>query len=315
MHLKSLKIYCDTVALRSFSKAAEENGVSQSNASQVIHQLEEKLGVHLIDRSTRPFRVTPAGEKYYDGCRGIVRRYEDLEREVQSLHDEVASRITVAAIYSVSLADMNHCVEQFRATYPKADVRIEYWHPSKVLEAVESEEADLGIVSYPHKTRRLAAIPWREERLVLVCRPDHPLAGKEEVPLAAINGEAFVAFQRELMIREKIDRLLAKHRIETPVALEFDNIENMKRAVEAGAGVSLLPEPTVAREVKAGALARVRLDDPTIVRPLGIVHRRDRELSVAGEAFVSRLLADSGGGGRAFGSGSECRSSGRLAAR
>ncbi|MEM6799388.1 MAG: LysR family transcriptional regulator [Planctomycetota bacterium] len=290
MHIKSLKIYCDTVALRSFSKAADENGVSQSNASQVVHQLEERLGVDLIDRSTRPFRVTPAGEKYYDGCRAIVRRYEDLELEVRSLHDEVASRLTVAAIYSVGLADMSHHVDAFRSAHPKADVRLEYWHPDQVVAAVESEEADLGIVSYPTKTRRLAAIAWRDERLVLVCAPEHPLTGRSEAPLRAIDGEAFIAFQRDLMIREKIDRLLAKHKVETPVALEFDNIENMKRAIETGAGVSLLPEPTVDREVRAGTLAKVRLDDPTIVRPLGIVHRKDRELSGVAAAFIKRLL-------------------------
>lgn len=289
MHLKSLKIFCDTVALHSFSKAADENGVSQSNASQVIHQLEDRLGLELIDRSTRPFRLTPAGEKYYDGCRAIVRRYDDLEREVKSLDEEVASRLTVGAIYSVGLADMSHYLDDFKSAYPKADVRMEYWHPDRVYEAVEDEEADLGIVSYPVKSRRLAALPWRDERIALVCAPDHPLAGRAEVSLSELQGEKLISFDRDLVIREKLDRILAKQKVEVTVAFEFDNIENMKRAIEDGGGVSLLPEPTVQREVATGTLAMARLTDPEIMRPLGIIHRRDRELSPAANAFIELL--------------------------
>jgi hypothetical protein len=74
MHLKSLKIYCDIVDKHSFSRAAEANGVSQSNASQVVHHLEEDLGVQLIDRSRRPFRLTPEGERFHEGSRVIVQR-------------------------------------------------------------------------------------------------------------------------------------------------------------------------------------------------------------------------------------------------
>ena len=81
MHTRWLKIFCDVVDHGSFSHAAEDNGISQSNASQVVHQLEERLGVQLIDRSTRPFVLTPEGHKFHDGARVIVQRYDDLERK------------------------------------------------------------------------------------------------------------------------------------------------------------------------------------------------------------------------------------------
>ena len=92
MHMKSLKVFCDVVGRRSFSRAAEENGISQSGASQVVNQLERRLGTKLIDRSKRPFSLTPEGEIYYDGCRKIVERYFVLEEQVRTLHDEVAGR-------------------------------------------------------------------------------------------------------------------------------------------------------------------------------------------------------------------------------
>ena len=299
MHLKSLKIFCDTVSLRSFSKAADENGVSQSNASQVVHQLEERLGLALIDRSTRPFRVTPEGEKYYEGCRSIVRQYDDLERDVRALHGDVAARLTVAAIYSVGLADMSSYLEEFRSVQPKAEVRMEYLHPRRVYDEVESEEADLGVVSFPVKSRRLSVAPWREERMVLVTAPDHPLAGREEVSLEEIDGAPLVAFERGLMIREKLDRILSQHKVDAPIALEFDNIETMKRAIETGAGVGLLPEPTVGAEIASGTLAKIRLVNPSIVRPLGIIYRRDRELSAVAEAFIELLQTHAGDNARA----------------
>src|ERR1700733_4598005 len=101
VHLKWLKVFCDVVRQRSFSRAAGENDMSQSAASQLVHQLEERLGVKLIDRSKRPFVLTPEGEVYYDGCRSVMERYGALEDKVRTLHQEVAGCVRVASIYSV----------------------------------------------------------------------------------------------------------------------------------------------------------------------------------------------------------------------
>src|SRR5919109_4395376 len=169
MHIRFLKIFCDIVDLGSFSRAAQANGVSQSNASQVVHQLEERLGVQLIDRSKRPFVLTQEGKRFYEGARVIVQRYDDLEREVRSLHDAAAARLTVASIYSVGLAHMSRYLREFLAAHPKADVRLEYVHPDRVYEAVDQGQADLGLVSYPEESSSLATIPWRSEPMVLVC--------------------------------------------------------------------------------------------------------------------------------------------------
>ena len=149
MHLKSLRVFCDVVARRSFSQAADENGISQSGASQVVHQLEERLNVKLIDRSKRPLVVTPEGQTYYEGCRRIVDYYFELENEIRTLHEEVSGRVVVASIYSVGLYHMNRSIQEFLAQYPKANVRLEYQHPDHVYELVKNDLADLGLVSYP----------------------------------------------------------------------------------------------------------------------------------------------------------------------
>lgn len=289
MQLKALKIFCDVVHRRSFSRAAEENGISQSGASQVVHQLETELGVKLIDRSKRPFILTPEGETYYAGCRDIVEQYVELERRVRQRHEEAAGRVRVASIPSVGMLYMSRAVEEFMAQYPQADVRVEYRHPERVYQEVLEDEADLGLVSYPKASRNIEVIPWREETMVLACAPGHRFGERAAIGLADLREVRLIHFTAELPIRHEIDKALDAEGIETTVVLEFDNIEHVKRAIEIDEGVSLLPWPTVEREVAAGSLIAVPLAGEPLVRPLGILHRHNKALSAAARRFIDFL--------------------------
>jgi DNA-binding transcriptional LysR family regulator len=238
-----------------------------------------------------------------------VTHYAELEEEVRTLHNETARQLTVASIYSVGLAHMSVFMQRFSAEYPAASVRLAYLHPARVYEEVERGAAKLGLVSYPRQTATLAATAWRHEPMVVVCHPSHPFAQLETlveserpadhdvsprpIALERLAGEALVAFESGLEIRGQIDRILAKHHVEVRITLEFDNIETMKRAIEVDEGIGLLPEPTVAREIALGSLAKIPLADCPLRRPLGIVYRRDRELGTIGQQFVELLLADS----------------------
>lgn len=297
VNLRSLKVFCDIVARRSFSRAAEVNGISQSGASQVISQLEGRLGVQLIERSKRPLVPTREGQVFYDGCRKLIARYEALEDEVRTLHEEVAGRVRVAAIYSVGLHHMSRSVQEFMTRHPKANVRLEYLHPERVLELVEQGQADIGIVSYPRSTRAIEAEPWREEPLVLACAPGSPFAGRVQLSLAELDGQRMVGFDPGLVIRHEVDRVIAAHGAEPDVVMEFDNIETIKRAVEIDAGVALLPEPTLGRELAAGTLCAVRIAGDELVRPLGIIHARGKPLGPTARRFVD-LLRDHAGDAR-----------------
>lgn len=294
MHLKSLKVFCDVVSRRSFSKAAEENSISQSGASQMVNHLEEHLGVKLIDRTKRPFVLTPEGEAYYDGCRKLVRRYFALEEEVKTLHEDVAGRVSVASIYSIGLSHMNLFVQNFLRKHPKANVRLQYQHPHRVYDLVESDQVDLGLVSYPRSSRTLKATAWREEPMVVVCSPRHKLAARREVALNELHGCDMVGFDPDLEIRQEIDRALADSGAEVRVAMEFDNTETIKRAIEIDAGFSILPRPTVNREVEAGALVALPLAGVNLTRPIGILQRRGKELGKTATKFMQLLLAQPG---------------------
>ena len=290
MHLKSLRVFCDVVGRRSFSRAAAENGITQSGASQIVHHLEEHLGVKLIDRSKRPFVLTPEGQVYYEGCRGLVQQLYALADEVRSLRQEVEGRVSVASIYSVGLSHMNRCVRDFLSTHPKANVRVEYQHPQRVVELIESGQMDLGLISYPTQTRTLKAIAWRDEPMVVVCAPNHPLATAASLKLEQLDGLEMVGFVENLRIRRETDKVLAAYGVGVRVVMEFDNIETLKRAVEINTGFSLLPEPTVVREVELGSLVAIPLASVNMVRPLGILHRRGVDLGATARRFIQFLL-------------------------
>ena len=129
--------------------------------------------------------------------------------------------------------------------------------------------------------------------MVLVTAPSHPFARRGSVSVSELDGETFVSFDPDLSIRKAIDRFLKRHDVEVEVALEFDNIENIKRAVEISAGVAILPEPSVAEEVRAGSLASLAIDGQSpqhrLTRPLAIIHRRNDKLDVTTTKFLELL--------------------------
>jgi DNA-binding transcriptional LysR family regulator len=165
-----------------------------------------------------------------------------------------------------------------------------------VLERVMEGEAELGLLSFPRKWPELNVITWREEPMVLTVHPSHRFARRASVPVSELDGEPFIGFDPDLSIRRAIDRYLRRHDVQVDIILEFDNIENIKRAVEIPSGISILPEPSLAQEVKAGTLIAIPLesDDPgaRLVRPLAIIHRRQATLERAAARFLELLTTD-----------------------
>lgn len=307
MQFESLRLFCDVVRLRSFSQAARMNHVTQSAASQMVLQLERRLGVQLIDRSTRPLQTTPVGRTYFEGCRDLVEQYAELEATIRNAKDELDAIVQVVAIYSVGLGDMGNLVHHFKAQHANARIQIDYLHPNEVYERVSGGTADFGLVSYPRRSRELLVLPWREEEMVLACSPRHRLAGQASVKPDELTGEKFISFDKNLMIRRGVDRFLRDHGVSVEITHVFDNIENIKKAIELDAGIALLPFATVHREVKASTLVALPLSGCRFVRPLGIIQSRQHNLSSTALRFrellrefkTTDVLASSGlGNGR-----------------
>jgi len=293
MHLRNVELFCEVASRSSFSKAAEAHQVSQSAASQAVQTLEDRLGTVLIDRSQRPLSLTMAGQIYYDGCRHLLETFRQVEEQVFAINDRVTGRLRVAAIYSVGLIEMAESVSEYRATYPDVSLSVDYLHPDAVSQRILNGDADLGIVSFPRAAGEFTVVPWLEQKMVIVLPPGHPQApcnGSDGCRSPEVlASEPFVGFCSDLRIRRQIDRWLKTAGVSVDVVHEFDNCEHIKRAVEAGSGVAILPEPTLRSEVARGSL--VTLDPGTAdwKRPLGFIHRRNRQLTTAAQRFIEKL--------------------------
>ena len=292
MQIRALKIFCDVVTRRSFSKAAEDNGITQSAASQTIHQIESYFGTKLLDRSKRPFVVTEEGKVCFDHCIKLVRQFDELAARLNNVHSNSADTVKVASIYSVGLSYMKQFVQRFTELNPEIDVQLEYHHPSEVYNLVKSGTADLGLLSYPTATHTVAVIPWREEEMAVVVAPGHPLASDKSVALQDLNGFDMIGFDQNLRIGQEINRVLADTNTAPNVVMEFDNIETLKRAIEINAGFSILPKAHVQREIAGGTLTTVPIHSNSLLRPVGIIHRENIKLGANTENFIELLIGD-----------------------
>jgi DNA-binding transcriptional LysR family regulator len=287
---ESLKLFRDIAQTRSFSRGAALNSVSQSAASQQVQELEQGLGVELLDRSTRPLVVTAAGHLYADFCRDVLRRKEEFHVALDLMKQEVEGTVRIASIYSVGLSEMVQLEQEFGRRRPEAKLEVEYLRPEKVYSSVLSDSADLGLVSYPEASREITVIPWRQEEMVVAASPYHPLAASTgPVSPEELQGLDFIGFDDDLPIAREIDRFLSGQGIKVNVTLHFDNIQMIKEAVAHRVGVSIMPARIMKDEIAQGRLVAIPIAAPELYRPLGIIHRKKKRFYPVAQAFLELL--------------------------
>ncbi len=289
MTVESYRLIRDVAQHRSVSKAARLNGISQSAASQQIHERERELQVALFDRGTRPVTVTPAGRMYAEYCRDALRRHDEFLASLQKLQHQANSTVRLAAIYSVGLSEMAEIEAAFARRFPQAELRVAYLRPERVYQAVAQDEADIGLVSYAEPTREVVALPWRLEEMVVAVSPHHRLSRSKAVTAAALAGETFVGFDQDLPIQAQIDRFFREHKVSVTTALSFDNVQMIKEAVAHGAGISLMPRRVLREDLEQGRLVALGLKPPDLYRPVGIIHRRRKVFNLAGGGLLALL--------------------------
>jgi LysR family transcriptional regulator, transcriptional activator of the cysJI operon len=297
MHLETLKTFCDLVETGSLSRAARLNLVSQSAVSQQLRALERRYGRRLIERAPRiGARATEAGRLLYDEAKPLLERLAGLEQRLRARPDVVAGTARVATVYSVGLHTLPPAIKRCLADHPNVHVRLSYRRTNEVYAACLDGEVDFGIVAMPTRRPQLEIVPLGHDELVVAAPPTHPVARRARCPLAALDGQPFIGFDRDIPTRRLVDSLLRRHRVRVSYVMELDNIETIKRSVEAGLGLSLLPAPTLAAEVRARTLvARPPVEGP-FPRQIGAIFRRTRELPAAGRAFLDLLIGELGAG-------------------
>jgi len=289
VHIETLKIFCDLAELLSFSKTAEKHLMSQSAVSQQLAQLELLHKCQLIDRKKRPIELTKEGHLFYQTCKEILDKYEQLKNELSALQKSTASRINVAAIFSIGMHTLPDYVKRFMVSYPNVNVHIEYFSAQRIYELVLAGDIDIGLVAVPKRDKRLEVYDFEAEPLVLVCSPKHLLSNESQVDIHRLQFERFIAFEKGVPTRAWIDGILERYNIVVRPVMEFDNIETVKRAVEINSGISILPQTAILQELGSGTIKAITFSNENFVRPTGIIVRKGKILGKAGRYFIELL--------------------------
>jgi DNA-binding transcriptional LysR family regulator len=289
MQIESLKVFCDLVETKSFTKAAQINQVTQSAVSQTISALERRFKSLLIERSKKNFRLTQEGEVCYDYAKQILQIHDALQSKLQEIEDVISGNIRVATVYTIGLHVLPPCVKRFLKRYPTVNVHLEYRRANQVYESVVGNVVDLGLVAYPMRDSKVEITPLRKDKLALICHPQHPLAKRKSVRLSALKGMKFINFEQDLPTRKAVDKLFKEQHVAVDQVMEMDNIETLKRAVEIDSGIAIVPEETVQQELATQTLAVVQLEGGDFSRPLAVVHKKGKVLSPAMKRFIALL--------------------------
>lgn len=292
MDIETLKLFCDVIKLKGFTQAGAANSITQSAVSQRLKALEKRFGIPLIERQGSELHLTKAGEVVYKGARRILAELREVEEHLQEIGGKVGGSVKVAAIYSVGLYELDPFVKKFLQSHPDIQVQIEYSRASKIYQDVINGSIDLGIVAYSNNRPQIRSIPFREDELVLICSLDHPFSQHESISLKKIASQPFVTFQEDIPTRKALDDILKRHGVSVIVKAEFDNIELIKRAVEIGLGISVVPSMTVKSEIQAGLLKALSLSEGPFMRPIAVLYRSGRSLPPGVKKFMAVLTGN-----------------------
>lgn len=289
MHVENFKIFSDLVDSESFSRAAKQNGITQSAVSQQLRAMEKHFKILIIDRSQKQFRLTHEGNKLYDSAKEIVYLYDKLGSELQEMKKIISGTIHISTVYSIGLHELPPYIKQFMTIYPEVNVRVEYRRANMVYEDILANSIDLGLIAYPQKHKQLEILPFHDDELILACNPEHPFALSEEVDIQELNKQKIIGFEPDIPTRKATDKIFKDSDIDVDLVMEFDNVETVKRAVEINAGIAIIPKTTVIREEAQGLLKVVTFKDQTYTRPLALIHRKGRVQTPAMKKLIELL--------------------------
>ncbi|MBZ5534544.1 MAG: LysR family transcriptional regulator [Acidobacteriia bacterium] len=289
MDTAQLKLFLDLARIKNFTRAARNNYLTQPAVSRRIQQLESELGVRLFERSRRRVLLSENGRIFLPYARDILSRLDEAREEMRESESKPIGRLKVAASPSIGLYVLPSYLKRFIRLYPKIDLHVEYDLPDRIYASIAAGDLDLGVVAYPVSKPEVASIPFVTDTIVLICAPTHPLARRSSVHLKDLLGHKFVLLPERLPTGKAIRQALRRLGVQLDTQMEYDNFELIKRTVEMGLGLSMVPRQVAELEVKNKKLRTLKIMDFTFERPLAIIFRKGRIISSSMHALLSIL--------------------------
>jgi DNA-binding transcriptional LysR family regulator len=285
MTLEDLRVFAMVAAERSFSRAARKLRRTQPAVSQAIRRLEDRSGEQLIDRSSRDGTLTDAGEVLLEYATRLLRLVDEAATAVADLRDIKKGRVLVGA-NEAGVHAVLPLLSAFQQEYPGILVEVRRIPSRQMAQEVLLRTVDFGILTFNPPERELISLLLGTDELVLLVKPDHALAGRKQVTMEEVGRQTIIAHNDPSPARERVLRLYEQRHAPLNIRISLPSLDGIKRAVETGLGVALLPRRCALGEIARGQLAEVRVPELRTPRQLRFVYRRDGDLSHAAQAFL-----------------------------
>ena len=285
MTFEDLRVFVTVASERSFSRAARKLRRTQPAVSQAIRRLEEAAGERLIDRSSRDGTLTDAGELLLDYGTRLLRLADEATNAVSDLRHVRQGRVLIGANEGGVHAVLPLILE-FQRAHPTVLVDVRRISARQMSQEVLLRSIDFGVLTFNPTDRELLSLVVATDELVLLVKPDHPLAGKREITMEEMGRQTVIAHNDPSPARERVLKLYEERQAPLNIRLSLPSLDGIKRAVEMGLGVALLPRRCAQGEIARGELAEIRVPELRSPRQVRFVYRRAGELSHAARAFL-----------------------------
>ncbi|WP_456374308.1 selenium metabolism-associated LysR family transcriptional regulator [Thiolapillus sp.] len=275
---RRLQVFFTVARLLSFTKAAETLHMTQPAVTFQVRQLEEYFNTRLFDRTHNRISLTEAGNLVYGYADKIFDLYNEMENMIKDMTGEISGSLTIGASTTIAEYMLPSLLGDFRKQYQDVVIHLKVSNTEGIVSMVENNVIDLGVVEAPVGNKNLVVEACRNDRLVAIVPNGHPLAGHEVVHLDELLEYPFICREEGSGTREVIEEYICNAegcKDGLNVAMELGSPEAVKGAVEAGMGISIVSEATIAKELKLGTLVSVELDPP-MERPFSFVHQKQK---------------------------------------
>jgi DNA-binding transcriptional LysR family regulator len=286
MNFNQLKTFYFAVKYGGYSAAAEALFITQPAVTKQIQQLEAIYGIKFLNRFGKKMVLTDAGEVLYDFADKIFQMENQAEESLRDFQQRKSGRLRIHASESFGAYYLPFIINRFRKKYPNIHISVNIFPNQEVIENTIKLENDLGFISYAYDHKKLVIQDVLEDKLVLIVPPSHPFARMKLLDPQKLDGQAIVMHEKESATREIVDAFLRRNNLSVSISLELSNNEAIKRAVEEGAGFSLISEYVVSEEVKRKKLKSIALADPAMKRKFYLIHHKDKYLSHPFQMFL-----------------------------
>jgi len=293
MHLtlKQLQIFEMVAEQQSYTQAARQLYLSQPAVSMQIKQLEEEVGLPLFERSGKKVMMTSAGEELAQYARNIREQLDEAAVVFDELRGLKRGRLHLT-MASTANYFAPRLIAAFHHQYPGADIRLDVTNRAGLLAALDENTTDMAIMGRPPEGHGLVGIPFMDNPLVMIAWPDHPLAGRRQIPLAEIAGEVFIVREPDSGTRMAADRFFAEHGLELIPGMVMNRSEAIKQAAMAELGLGIVSLHTIEMELALKRLVVLDIEDFPIMRQWHIVHRKGKRFAAIPDAFRQFILAN-----------------------